>query len=366
MNITFENVYNALLKRSTIPTLDNQRSYKKHNKNKKQILIIGWYGVNNFGDELMLDILLQKTKSSSNEVSVLFEKNNNYDFSRWGDIFPYYPPKSSTSFDKITDFFDEIIIGGGAHIDDLESSNPRFIPYLAAELSISFIKKKKKVKWVSVSSNKSLSRPDYINVIDTIISHSQEFTVRDTNTIKTLKEAGININPIKLANDLALEIENNPKILAITFVDFANINFLITLTQLIIETLNKNKKNIWKICFLPFYNENHNDVKLYKNILNKINFKGIRYFIAPEFTSTDSMLLMMCSCHLFINMRYHATLLSLKYNIPTISICLDTHRHYYNKIHYVHDFFNNANLIDISQFDKGRFIATLTKEIDKI
>lgn len=60
MKTAFKNLYNALLKNTKIPTLDNQNSYKNHNKNKKQILIIGWYGVNNFGDELMLDVLLEK------------------------------------------------------------------------------------------------------------------------------------------------------------------------------------------------------------------------------------------------------------------------------------------------------------------
>lgn len=366
MKTAFKNLYNALLKKTKIPTLDNQNSYKNHNKNKKQILIIGWYGVNNFGDELMLDVLLEKNIKNNCEISVLFEKSNNYTFSNWRDVFPYYPPKSSTSFDKIADFFDEIVIGGGAHIDDLESSDTSFIPYLATELSISFIKKKKKVKWISVSSNKSLTRPDYINKINNIIENSQEFSIRDTNTIHTLKEAGINIVPIKLTNDLAFEIENNPKILAVTFVDFTNFDFLVTLTQSIIETLSQNKSQVWRICFLPFYNENHNDVKLYQNILNHIDLKGIRCFIAPEFTNTDSMLLMMRSCHLFVNMRYHATLLSLKYNIPTISICLDTHRHYHNKLHYIHNFFKNKNLIDISKFNKNNFIPMLVEEINTI
>lgn len=63
----------------------------------------------------------------------------------------------------------------------------------------------------------------------------------------------------------------------------------------------------------------------------------MEYFVAPEYENVDSMLLMIKGCDLFVNMRYHASLISMMYGKKTISIVYDKHPHYYNKMTYLHE-----------------------------
>lgn len=78
--------------------------FREHDRNKKQILIIGYYGSYNFGDELMLKLLLEEFSSSETEISVVFTKNKGYDYSQWENIFAYTAPDNPIELEKATDF----------------------------------------------------------------------------------------------------------------------------------------------------------------------------------------------------------------------------------------------------------------------
>ncbi|MDY6408018.1 MAG: polysaccharide pyruvyl transferase family protein [Pseudomonadota bacterium] len=329
-------------------------SFEAHNKMKRQILIMGYYGHYNYGDELMLETLLKKKiiDFSNAEISVVFFPSPRYNFKQFPGIFAYYAPKSVEALSSAADFFDELIIGGGAHLDETQN-NPLSSPSMMISLSKMMLEKNKKVRWLAVSANKELKDKKYISNLNYIISNCDEFSVRDTYSLKLLTNLGMDKKKIKLVKDLAYSYDKK-KILAVTLInsspetDKKHVEFIKDIISFIKRTGNQ-----YEICFLPFFNRSYHDVKMFENLIKEINFDGVSYFIAPEYKNVDSMLLMIKGADLFINMRYHASLLSMEYGKPTISIIYDTHPHYPNKMKYLHEQYKNDNIIYYSKYQKG-------------
>lgn len=328
--------------------------FREHDRNKKQILIIGYYGSYNFGDELMLKLLLEEFSSSETEISVVFTKNKGYDYSQWENIFAYTAPDNPIELEKATDFFDEVILGGGAHIDDRESDSLRFIPYLIIEITKLMIKKGKIVRWLGGSSNKELRRTSYIDDLKFIAPKITEFTVWDEYSINTLRKEGIPTDNIKLVEDIAFGIGRTTKILCVTLIDFyGDRDKIVSIVNEAAE-FARNSKEDWVICFLPFYNEGHNDIILIDSVVKNSRLDDVKYFVAQEYGNVESMLAMIKGCDLFLNMRYHASLISMLFKKPTISIAYDAHPHYYNKMTQIHKTFNSEHyLIYITEYKSG-------------
>lgn len=339
--------------------------YYNHDKTKKQVLIIGYYGATNYGDELMLKSILNNREKNA-EYSIMFSLTYRYNFDQWDNVFKYYAPTSIDKLEEIVDLFDEFILGGGAHIDDLNIKNLDFIPYLGIQLSKLFIKKNKIVRWIGVSSDKELKDELFKNDIKEIVNNCTEFSVRDPYSLNVLNSiSGININKIKLVNDLVLSIPNK-KTIGVTLFNFkSNNEFNIKLIQNLVNLILENQNN-FRLCFLCFYNQMNFDYNMYQEIINNVNFNGVEYFISPEYKNVYSMIPLIKGCDLFINMRYHASLLSLSYKKPTISICYDIHPHYYNKMKYINEHFDNTNLIYFSDSDCLKKFNNLFKNIIKM
>ena len=123
----------------------------------------------------------------------------------------------------------------------------------------------------------------------------------------------------------------------------------------------RDSQENYQICFLPFFNAAHHDIKMFRRVLKKVNLTDISYFVAPEYQSIEVMILMIKSCDLFVNMRYHASLLAMQHNKLNISICYDIHPHYFNKINYIHQKFNNDNIISYGNYRTGDLYSMLKK-----
>ena len=319
-----------------IPTVLGS-SFIGHDKRKRQILIVGYYGDGNFGDELMLKILIDRFRCGSVEISVVFTESYDYMYSQWDGIFPYVAPKTEVHLEKAADFFDEVILGGGAHIDDTLVHSYSFTPKLICDLTKLMLNRDKVVKWIGVSTSTKLTRNSYICDLKNIAGKITEFSVRDSYSLNLLKGLGVDIKHLTLTNDIAYGIDVTKKILCVTLINYFNDEEkLICIVQDIVRFITQSSVR-YVICFLPFYIKNSNDLDLIYSIVEKVDFKGVEYFVAPEYENVDSMLLMIKGCDLFVNMRYHASLISMMYGKKTISIVYEKHPHYYNKMTYLHE-----------------------------
>lgn len=328
---------------------------------RKKILIVGWYGAGNFGDELMLYNLTRNEEFKNCEISVIVDPNFDYPPIILEGIKYYYPPKKHEDLNFISSWFDQIIIGGGAQIDDTTEKNLSQCPYLAIELSVKAILAKKIVRWISVSSNKNLIDKAYIEKLRFVASNAKEFSIRDNFSIDSLKNVGICDN-VSFKKDLAFDYEFNFKTLIITLVPHAQKEQILSVLDEAKHFVDKSN-NKWKICILPFFIGNNHDHNFIFDIVNNIDFGDIDIVVPPNYNSIDSMMLMMKSGDIFINMRYHATLISLALDKPTISFCTDFHPHYPNKMTYLSSIFDKNIVIKSSSYIKGQIYNSL-KDIE--
>lgn len=134
--------------------------------NKKQILICGFYGAINLGDDLMLETLLNYLNQIENlEITIMLCDKKNIDITNYGEYnFIHYPTKTN-DFAIIAKYFDAVIFGGGALLDDCnyDDNNPVFnLGYILVNLSLEFINFKKTTILYGLSSNKELTNNQYI------------------------------------------------------------------------------------------------------------------------------------------------------------------------------------------------------------
>lgn len=340
------------------------------NRSGRRVLLVGWYGAQNFGDELMLKCMIDRYKAIANsdeivEVSVLIEDNPYYRFSNIPDnIRCFYPPENDEDVVFACSYFDEIVLGGGAHIDDRDRKRLDFIPYLMVRLSLEALRQRKIVRWVAASSNRKLSDADYIKSIRFIAERSASFSVRDTFSLEVLKKVGV--QNVLLERDIAFDIEtylerfNRTAFVVLT--DFVGEEFLCVFLNDLFSFFNSRKQmgERWRICFLPFYLERSADRKLYRKLLKKVDSGGLCCFVAEEIENVETMLMLFTASDMLISMRYHASLIANVVGVPNLSVCPDSHRHYFNKMHALSEEFPmSSRLLDVSEYSIGLLVEYL-------
>ncbi len=298
-------------------------------------------------------------------ISVLITKKHSYQFHNIPeDVECFYPPETEKDIINACASFDEIVLGGGAHLDDRPIKRLDFIPYLIIKLSLEAVRQHKCIKWIAVSTNKTLTDPDYLSSLKIISENATDFSVRDNFSLAVLHKSGI--RNVSLVRDIAFDIVNsfsvNDKIVLVTLVDFANVPLQVIVDDIFTFFANRMKTTSerWRICFLPFYLEKEHDRCLFKNILAKANSQSVPHFISDEIGNTETMFTIFRSADLSISMRYHAALLSNIFDVPNLILCPDSHRHYFNKMHgLVISYPKISRLIDISSYSTHTMHLTL-------
>ena len=99
------------------------------NTQKINILLCGFYGAPNLGDELMLQTLLSHLNNKNYNITIMVANNINYNICNMfdKDVHFLHMPQNIYDLNIIADNFDVLLFGGGSLIDDLTFGN--FIIY---------------------------------------------------------------------------------------------------------------------------------------------------------------------------------------------------------------------------------------------
>lgn len=338
---------------------------------KKKILLVGFYGAPNLGDELMLETLFQYlNKNKKIEITVMINDNEFYDIDEYPPVNIIHYPKTKYDFNYLASYFDCVVFGGGAIIDDIhyekENSYKGDLGTILIKLSEKFITWNKEVITIGLSSISEFSNQKYINKLTEIIDKSLYFSVRDTNSYKTLqKYCKCNKKSIHVISDIImankkLEIikDKSEKLtdIGIVWIPYEENND--KLKQLL-KKLNKN----YKIHLIPFYEYTNFDTNMYNKILNELNLDNV--IVEKYQNSMIGITETYKKCNLIIAMRYHGVLLGNLLNIPTISICYDNHPHYYNKMKFLSEIFEDKNIIMISKLNPNTINENINKKFNE-
>ncbi len=177
----------------------------------KRILVAGWYGADNLGDELMLRAVLEYLSNDAlQRTSVLLWDNSTYDrLDLSHAVHTLHYPATTRELDFLVDSFDIVIWGGGAILDetqfndDANNVNTGNLFIRTNELMLS---RGKHVFCLGLSATPKLENPEYISRLARIVEKADHFSLRDKHSLDALRESGINPLKLSLCEDLAFSL----------------------------------------------------------------------------------------------------------------------------------------------------------------
>ena len=324
-----------------------------------RILLAGWYGAQNLGDELMMQTVLERLPEELlTHTTVLLWNDPDYPL---GKIDPrvkvlHYPP-TTAGIQALAELFDVLIWGGGAIIDDKQYDlDPRNYSTgnLFIHLSKRMLAQNKQTYCIALSSNDSLSDDCYKAELASLVAGAHYFSVRDPYSKETLAKAGIDVSPVVIDNDIAFASEQlrdlsaqnamhtsnvRPETIGLVLHCFAELeafNYQLLCDTAALAQEHAVNAGATRILLIPFYNEDQSDTSYLKELAKRFIAEHPNTpapVVAPyEEDLARSPLL---DCDLLVSCRYHASLIAGCLRIPFVAICNDTHAHYPNKTRYL-------------------------------
>lgn len=279
----------------------------------KQVVISGYYGFGNFGDEAILSVLIKRLKHMGHDIVVLSSNPRKTSMEYFVNAI------NSFDFNKVSGLIkhsDVLISGGGSLLQDVTSLKS-LIYYLWVIFTA--LRHKKKViifaqgigpiknKFAKLITGMILKRCDYVSV-------------RDSKSFKLLESMGVKADllcdPI-----FSLDIKSKPQkgVIGIQLRDFATMND---------NLLNKLARQIVKDFF-----DKHVQIFSFQDSLDLEvckKFQGIIRALNPNISteviygvSNDEIISKIPSLEYLIAMRFHALVVAVKAGVKSIGINYD-------------------------------------------
>lgn len=279
----------------------------------KKVVISGYYGYDNFGDEAILAVLIDHLRQMQNDVTVL--SHSPFKTSRT------YGVKSVKNFNILGVLFsilrsDVLISGGGSLLQDVSSMRSllyySFVIWLAIKL-----KKQVLIFAHGIGPLQSdLSR----KIVFNLLSRCTLVTVRDLKSQKLLADNGISA---KLVSDPVFTVDLpvstcdgsvGVQLRAYRAVDDA---FLFTLAQQIVRFFGDRKIQI-------FVFQRSIDLEIskkFEKMLKTIHPKACTEIVHS--VPNSDMIMMISKLEYMVAMRFHAVLVAIKMGVKTLAINYD-------------------------------------------
>ncbi len=315
----------------------------------KRILIAGWYGADNLGDELMLRAVLEHLPEEAlSRTGVLLWDNSTYDrLSLDARVHPIHYPAATRELDALVDHFDVVVWGGGAILDDNQFNddvNNFNTGNLFIRINELMIGHGKEVYCLGLSANESLSDTRYLSKLKHVIENAEHFSIRDDRSVELLISLGMPQDKITSCEDLVFSmacvptIHNEPKedCLTVGFVLFHAGDLLETYAEVIqgsikaAEAFAEHKRV--KALLIPFLNEGHFDEHMNSELSGALEEKmsGVKIELANyEIDVTRSPIR---NCDVLISYKYHSALIASCAGIPCLMVSRSENPHYANKM----------------------------------
>lgn len=275
----------------------------------KKLLLFGYYGEGNLGDDLLLESLI-KNFHSRFYLGILTKKNDSIGRTSNVRIFDKF------SFEILKGImWSDIVIGGGGGIFQDKTSLRSFYYYFFVVFLALLLKKR--VFLLGQSFSPLRFKINEI-LLKKLLNCCEAIYLRDSFSKKYLEKIGVKPHKIKLSTDLSLLIDfpeyDNEKgnALGINLRSWRGFEF----KEKDLETfLNNIAKNFEKIYFFSFQQE---DYQVCKRLLGNLKSKVI-----PVSPNDPNFWKYFSSCSLFIGMRLHSCIISMSLGIPFIAITYD-------------------------------------------
>ncbi|OGI02341.1 MAG: polysaccharide pyruvyl transferase CsaB [Candidatus Melainabacteria bacterium GWF2_32_7] len=288
----------------------------------KKILISGYYGFDNFGDDAILHVMVSEIKKHLNNPQITVISNNPAKIKRIYDVDSIHRFNSKEIIQKMKDC-DVFISGGGSLLQDVTSCKS-FLYYLSLIFFAKYLGKKTIIFAQGIGPISTMIARFLTGLV---LKKVDLITVRDKESQNYLKKLGVNSI---LATDPAwsLEISTEEHLLK---VDKINIGIQLrewkSLTNKninVIANILSEKFNDEKNCINLISLQDSHDLEIMqklKNILLKKNLNSeVRIY---SNLSIDQSINILGNLDYLIGMRFHACLISANFNVPTLALSYD-------------------------------------------
>lgn len=320
----------------------------------KKIMISGYYGFDNLGDEAILGSMVKMIKRSNHDIEITVLSNKAEQTSKRYDVNAIYRYDifEIMSTMKRSDIF---ISGGGSLLQDVTSM--KSVPYY---LGLIFLAKIFNLKTIFFAQGVGPLNSKFNRLLTKkILKNIDYISVRDKDSMQLLNEIGINKNVVNLTEDPVYGLYNkeneeiNIKTKDINKIGISirnwNDNNYINHIALFLNDLNK--ENNFNIEILPFHKGE--DIKISNKLKSKLNMNATVIDYTDDFDKINELYK---NFDLFIGVRFHSLVFAAVNSVPFIGISYDP------KVTTLIKDFGYQDLITTETVTKD----LLTKEFNKI
>ena len=288
----------------------------------KKILISGYYGFDNFGDDAILHVIVSELKKHLVNPKITVISNNPIKTRKIYAVDSIHRFNSREIIKKMR-AYDVFISGGGSLLQNATSSRS-LLYYLGLIFLAKYFNQKTRIFAQGIGPIKTIMARLLTGFV---LNNVDLITVRDRESQSFLKKLGVSS---VLGTDPAwsLEISTEEKLLQS---DKINIGLQLrewkTLTDKninVIANIISKKFNDEKNCINLISLQDSHDLEImqkFKDILLKKNLKSeLRIFSG---LTVDQSINLIGNLDYLIGMRFHACLISANFNVPTLALSYD-------------------------------------------
>lgn len=297
--------------------------------NTNKIVLSGYYGFDNIGDEAVLYSIIAMLKKEIPQVQITVLSNNPEKTAR------LYQVESINRWDmknvaKIIKACDLLISGGGSLLQDVTSS--KTIPYYLAIVKMAQFYKKKVVFYSQGIGpvNKGFSRW----LIKKVVNKVDGIFVRDPASKALLEEIGVK-KPIGVAIDPVLgislpnDVKTTEKTIGIYIRPWQNEDQNQKLISAMKEGLIEFIKKGYKLCLIPMHYEQDLDIAkaVEASLAIEMRNEGIvgedQIKVIDKMLSIEEVLTYTAGFEFIIGMRLHSLIMAAATKVPMLGLSYD-------------------------------------------
>lgn len=341
------------------------------NTTGKRILVAGWYGADNLGDELMLRAVLEHLPEEAlTRTAVLLWDNSTYDrMTLDARVHVIHYPATTRELDALVNHFDVVVWGGGAILDDGQFNNEANnfnTGNLFIRINDLMIGRGKQVFCLGLSSNESVTDSLYLSRLGDIVSGASHFSLRDKKSASHLINLGMPEDKLTICEDLVFSLASirdintthDKSCYTLGFVPLYADGLLDTYADVLACVISEAKiaaeAAAVKILLIPFLNEGGFDERANAELKRLIEgrVRGCEVELARY--ELNPVLSPILKCDSLICYKYHAALIACCAGIPCLMVSRGEHAHYANKMSHLAELAGvEGAQVSSSEFEKS-------------
>lgn len=297
----------------------------------KKILVSGYYGYNNIGDEAILEGLVDGISSKTDAQLLVLSRNPDWTKAKYG--VESIDRNNIFQLIKAIRKVDMVISGGGSLLQDVTSK--KSILYYLAILKLAMLFKKKtfiysqgigpiRLKRNRILTKNILSKVDYINVRDNqSYRELKELGIKREVLVTTDTVFGINQVDLKKGKEILekIGVDKNKKNICFTIMNWKSYGNQIK--EKIVKTIELilSKRNDVNIIFVPFFY--HVDLQIQSEIFESIKNSKDNIYIVEDYLHVKEYLSLIGNMDIMLSMRLHGLIFATLMGAYPIGISYD-------------------------------------------